>query len=192
MPKFPDISTNEYCHSKGLRILAVDAFKFFYEELENTPGNYLEIGTFEGYMLRELAKLYPKKMFYGIDPFIEDGNTTGHNDGVHKGEFMYRQCEITNANVEGVPNIVFYQESSREWIKRQSSEDIHHMKVTSVFVDGDHSYEEALNDLSIAAAIMENGGVIYVDDAELPTVNQALVEFGFKSEYINGGAIIRI
>ncbi len=192
MPKFPDISPLEYCQSNGLRILACEAFKFFYEELENTPGNYLEIGTFEGYMLRELAKLYPEKMFYGIDPFIEDGNTTGHNDGVQKGEFMHRQCEITNANVQGVSNIVLFQESSREWAKRQTLDDYKRMGVTAVFVDGDHGYEEATHDLAIAVYLLVNGGVIYVDDAGLPTVNQALVEFGFKAEYRNGGAIIRI
>jgi hypothetical protein len=192
MPKFPDISPLEYCESNGLRILASEAFKFFYEELENTTGNYLEIGTFEGYMLRELARLYPQKMLYGIDPFIEDGNTTGHNDGVQKGEFMYKQCEITNANVVGIPNIKFFCETSREWSKRQTCGDYKRMGVTAVFVDGDHSYEEATNDLAIATCLLSDGGVIYVDDAGLPTVNQALVEFGFKTEYRNGGAIIRI
>lgn len=192
MPKFPDINPVEYLQGRGLRVLASEAFKFFYEHLDETKGNYLEIGVFEGFMLSELASMYPDKMFYGIDPFIEDGNTSGHNGGVPAGEFTHNQCAITHSNVDGKSNIKFYQETSREWGKRKNDEQLRDMGVTSVFVDGNHSYEEASNDLSIAERLLRNGGLIYIDDAGLPTVNHALTEFGYKTEYRNGGAIIRI
>ena len=192
MPKFPDISPLNYLQERGLRILASEAFKFFYEYLDETPGNYLEIGVFEGYMLRELAKLYPVKMFYGIDPFIEDGHTSGHNGGVPTGEFMHDQCAIAHRNTEDVPNIKLFQEPSRLWGARKTDVDLCRMDVTAVFVDGNHSYEEAVNDLLIAERLLCYGGVMYVDDAELPSVKKALTEFSHPMELANGGAIIRL
>ena len=156
MPKFPDITPLEYLQERGLRILAGDAFKFFYEHLDNDLGNYLEIGVWEGFMLKELALMYPDKMFYGIDPFREDGNTTGHN-GVPKGDFMDEQCRMTRQNIDGIPNIRFYQETSRLFAARKTDEALKHMAVTSVFVDGDHSYEEAVNDLLLAQRLLAYG-----------------------------------
>lgn len=129
-------------------------------------------------MLRELADMYPKKMFYGIDPFIEDGYTTGHNGGVPKGEFTHDQCSMTHINVGGIANIKLYQETSRNFGARKTDEQLRTMNVTSVFVDGDHSYEETLNDLLLAQRLLCNGGVIYIDDATLPSVKKALTEFG--------------
>lgn len=186
-----------YCQQKGLRILCVDAFRFFMENLANLPGNYLEIGVFEGYALRELALAYPDKTFYGIDPFIEDGNTTGHNDGVAKGDTMWKQMEIAHRNFKDVPNIKFFQQTSRSWFAEMEPEDLAEMNIGAVLVDGDHSYDAALHDLNIAGAILANGGVIYVDDTGLPLVSDALFEWCKKMPHItgfecNGHALIQV
>lgn len=180
MPKYKEkMPILEYCQKNDLRILASWAFQFFYEHLEHTKGNYLEIGTFEGFMLRELAKLYPRKMFYGIDPFIEDGNTLGHQvNRVGVGEFMFDQCAITHANIDDVPNIKLFQETSRAWGERHTDAELSELGITSVFVDGNHSYEEAYNDLQISLRVLSRGGLILVDDSGIPSVQQALIEFG--------------
>lgn len=189
MPKFPDISALNYCQEKGLRILASSAFKFFYEYLDYVDGNYLEIGVFEGFMLRELSEMYPDKIFYGIDPFIEDGNTSGHN-GVPAGEFMHDQCNMAHLNVDERENIQLFQETSRSWAASKTDEELERMHVTAMFVDGNHSYEDALHDLFLAKRLLHNGGFVYVDDAGLPTVKKALDEFGHKTKPNNGGVVI--
>jgi hypothetical protein len=155
----------------------------------------LEIGVFEGYMLRELAKLYPNKMFYGIDPFIEDGNTLGHQiNRVGVGEFMSDQCAIAHGNVEGIPNIKLFQETSRAWGDRHTDDELAELGVTTVFVDGNHSHKEAYNDLQLSLRLLDRGGLIYCDDA--PLIRQALTEFRCKhSERLvykqqNGSCII--
>ena len=166
-----------YIQEHGLRILCRDAFAYFLNHLKEYPGNYLEIGVYEGFGLRELAKAYPDRMFFGVDPFIEDGHTTGHNN-VPKGEKMLVQREQTYKNIELIPNIVFFEQTSRSWgTDRLTEMLIQHMEISCVLVDGDHSHEEALNDLKIALRCLTNGGVIWVDDQGLPEVAQAVKEF---------------
>ena len=173
----PD-DAHAYCQAHGLRILCGSAFQYFYNNLGDLKGNYLEIGVFEGFMLRELAKKYPDKMFYGVDPFIEDGNTRGHASTMQeKGERMPEQEGITERNIEGLQNVKLFKETSRAFGERLTDEMIQEMNIGSVFVDGDHSYEEASNDFVIAARLLKNGGVMYPDDTGLPSVGQALKEF---------------
>ena len=165
-----------YIQEHGLRILCRDAFAYFLNHLKEYPGNYLEIGVYEGFALRELSKAYPEKMFYGVDPFIEDGHTTGHN-GVPKGERMPLQQEQTIKNIRGMQNVHLFQTTSREWGCNLASAAIERMNISCVLVDGDHSYSEASNDLWIALRCLTNGGVIWVDDQGLPEVAQAVKEF---------------
>lgn len=174
----PDNQTgHQYCQEHGLRILAGDAFKYFWNHLADIPGNYLEMGVFEGYMLRALADRFQDRMFYGIDPFIEDGNTSGHNDGVQKGETTWKQMVQAHSNLDHVRNVTLFQQTSRQWAALIPYENLHAMEIGAVFVDGDHSYEEALNDMIIGAQALSRGGVMYVDDIGLPSVAKAAGEF---------------
>ena len=171
-----NISTLQYCQDNGLRILCMNAFKFFYNGLKDIPGNYLEIGVFEGFMLRELAKKYPDRMFYGIDPFIEDGNTTGHN-GIPKGEPMLEQMAATHQNLDGLKNVKFFQQSSRSWGDELDDSSIQSLNIGAILIDGDHGYKEASYDLGLSVRMLCNGGVIFADDSGLPSVNLAVNEF---------------
>lgn len=157
-----------------MRILAQDAFKFFSWYLAWIEGNYLEIGVFEGVMLRELSRRFPYKMFYGIDPFIEDGYTSGHNGGVLKGEITHEQKRIAHENCDGIPNIKLFEQTSRSFFIEHHDGDLLKMKVTSVLIDGDHSYEEARNDMRNAMRF--NPQVIFIDDLGLPEVKRAADE----------------
>jgi hypothetical protein len=177
MKFLPDnVSILEYLQSLNLRILSGGGYRYFREHLDDLPGNYLEIGVFEGVMLRELATLFPKKMFYGIDPFIEDGHTSGHNGGYPIGEVTVNQMNLAHENLDNLPNVKLFQQTSRSFFSERSHHDLQAMNVTSVFVDGNHSYEEAKNDIFNSLRLLHEGGVILVDDAELPDVKWAIFE----------------
>ena len=173
----------EELQEKGIRILCVDAFSYFLKNLKDYPGNYLEIGVFEGFSLRELAKTYPEKMFYGVDPFIEDGHTTGHN-GVPKGERMEAQREATLRNIKGIRNILFFEQSSRIWGNNLTFEIAEALDISCVLIDGDHSYEECSNDIKIAIRCLNHGGVIWIDDQGLSGVAQAMEEVQHHERFI--------
>lgn len=161
-----------------MRILAQVAYRFFSEHLSEIEGNYLEIGVFEGVMLRELASKFPDKMFYGIDPFIEDGYTTDHNGGVPKGGVTHEQKRLAHENCDGVFNIQLLEQTSRSFFLERHDGDLLKMNVSSVLIDGDHSYEEARND--IVNSMRFNPKVIFIDDLGLPDVKRAADEFGLE------------
>ena len=179
MTVFPtDKDIYEYCHERGLRILCPGAYKHFMEHLRGVPGNYLEIGVFEGAMLRELAQEYPGKMFYGIDPFIEDGNTQGHslNHGGRGCRLEHeRQCALKNWR--GFPNIKLFEMESREFARQTDDATLSAMGIGAVFIDGSHHYEDVANDFDLAARALKNGGVIWPDDRGYPGVDKADKEF---------------
>lgn len=166
----------EYLQERNLRILSGGGFQYFREHLDEFPGNYLEIGVFEGVMLRELATTFPNKMFYGIDPFIEDGHTTGHNGGYPRGETTVNQMRLAHENVDNLPNVKLFQQTSRSFFDEKGGVELWDMDVSFVFIDGDHSYEEARNDLFNSVRLLPRGGVMVVDDDELPSVKQAIGE----------------
>jgi len=179
MTVFPtDKDIYEYCHERGLRILCPGAYKHFMEHLRGVPGNYLEIGVFEGAMLRELAREYPERMFYGIDPFIEDGNTQGHslNHG-GRGTIMEHERGIARNNCWGLRNIKLFEMPSCEFANQISNETLLAMEIGAVLVDGCHDYECTANDLDLAARALKNGGHVWVDDQGYPNVDRAVAEF---------------
>jgi len=61
--------------SDQYKILATKFYNKISHRLSKFDGNFLEIGTFNGMGTSNLAKEFPEKQFYVIDPFIEDGNT---------------------------------------------------------------------------------------------------------------------
>lgn len=166
----------KYCQESGLRILAGHALQFFDRHLEDAPGNYLEIGVFEGYMLRFLATEYPSKKFFGIDPFIEDGNTTGHN-GVPFGQPTPAQRLAAHDNLDGLSNVTLFEQTSVSFAAETDDATLESMNIGSVFVDGSHHYPDVINDLELALRALSNGGVIFVDDLSMPDVEWALADF---------------
>ena len=73
---------------------AIKALEYFTNHLKDYDGNYLEIGVFNGDSIASLGDLYPNKKIYGVDPFIEDGNTSwATSKGV--GEVIINQKEST-------------------------------------------------------------------------------------------------
>ncbi len=159
-----------------MTILGRQSYEYLSGEIPKWEGNYLEIGVFEGDMLRDFALRWPKKMFYGIDPFIADFGTTGHT-GVPDGGSLEVQKALALAHFDGVPNIKFFLQTSKSFLEETSYYDMEKMNVSVVYVDGAHSYEHTLNDLHLASRLIKHRGLIFVDDFDLPEVLQATNDF---------------
>jgi len=151
--------------------------QFFTQVLSNSPYNYLEIGVFNGDGLSTLAKFHSNKIIFGIDPFIEDGCTTGHSL-VKENEFMSTQKENTHKNIEGLHNVVLFETTSAEFANMLTEEMIAEMNIGWVLIDGSHHYKDVIIDCDLAMRLIGDrpGGVVF-DDLNLPGPKQAYDEF---------------
>ncbi len=157
-------------------ILSRGSYDALLKEIPKWKGNYLEIGVYEGDMLKDFAERWPDKTFYGIDPFISDKDTIGHT-GVPIGERMCMQQAAARNNFHGISNIKFFLQTSKSFMEEQNDYDLDWMTVRVVYVDGNHSYDDTLNDLCLSARLIKGDGLIYVDDFNLPDVLMATQDF---------------
>ncbi len=156
-------------------ILSCDSYEALLLEIPKYPGNYLEIGVYDGDMLKDFAERWRHKTFYGIDPFISDKDTTCHH-GVPVGGRMESQRQSALDNFKGMSNIVFFEVTSQLFMETMNQETLDSMEVSIVYVDGNHSYNDTLNDLWLAARLITKG-LIYIDDYNLPDVLRATENF---------------
>ena len=89
-------------------MFAAQVFDYFKDHLKDTNYNYLEIGVFNGDSIALLADAYKEKDIIGVDPFIEDGNTTGHSK-VEQGYSMITQRNNTMSLISQRSNIRFFE-----------------------------------------------------------------------------------
>lgn len=153
------------------------AFQMMKVGLIDSPYNYLEIGVFNGDSITALATLHPNKMFYGIDPFIEDGHTVNAT-GKKCGELMDQQRETANKNFNSVTNAFLYEVTSKQFADWLYDKALNWMNIGWVLVDGSHHYEDVKNDLALAVRLIgPRYGAIIVDDMNIAGVKQAYEEF---------------
>ncbi len=148
-------------------------------------GNYLEIGVFDGEIISEVAKKYPDKKCYGIDPFIEDGWTTGSSNA-QKGENITTQRENAFRNCTGLENVHLYEMKSSEFFENLTDEQVNELDVSCIFIDGDHGTEAVQNDVRLAIKLLgKKDGMIICDDWNIPDVSKtALREISEISDRI--------
>lgn len=162
-------------------MLARNAFNFFVGHLNSTPGNYLEIGVYNGDGCFELANRFKDKKIFCIDPFLEDGYTT-HISGVKKGNTLINQRTKALEFFSQCENINFFETTSLDFFNKLTDADVELYNIDSVFIDGDHSHEGASIDYKLAMTVIGNkAGVIVFDDTNLPGVISAINNF--KIEY---------
>lgn len=162
-----------------MSLLCPKALEFFREELKHLPGNYLEIGVYDGELIGTLAREFPEKRFYGVDPFIEDGHTSQHN-GVTKGQPMYGQRLNAHQNLDSLSNVILIESTSEVYFKYLSARLDHNPSdgnISAILIDGSHHYPDADNDFKLAIRLLKNGGVLYADDIEVEGVHKACDEF---------------
>ncbi len=156
-------------------ILGRGSYEALLEEIPRYMGNYLEIGVYEGDALKDFATRWPKKIFYGIDPFLSDKDTLGHH-GVPVGETLHAQKHHAHENFKGISNIVFFETTSKLFSEMMNQDTLDSMEVSVVYVDGSHTYDDTMIDLNLAARCIRQG-LIYVDDYDLPAVILAMRDF---------------
>jgi predicted O-methyltransferase YrrM len=134
----------------------------------NVEGDILEIGALEGsttVAFLEVAKKYKRKV-YVIDPY--NGNQEG-NDQIF---------ETFKKRTKGYDNLVFLKEPSQSDMAISLMEN---SKFAYSFIDGLHNYYALISDISASFLSTSIGGVLCVDDTEMPglidSVNMCLSKF---------------
>lgn len=149
-------------------------FNFFKQELSQSDFNYLEIGVFNGDSIAELGKAYPNKSIFGIDPFIEDGNTT-HITKIKENHQLSVQKQNTYNNIFGLNNVKLFEEKSIDFYNQLTDEMIEEMNVAWVLIDGSHHYADVIVDIKLAMKLIgdKRGGVVFDDCCNVADVNRA-------------------
>jgi hypothetical protein len=154
-------------------MLCTTGYQFLLENLKIFPGNHLDIGVFDGDGMASLASAYPDKIIYGIDPFIEDGNTS-QLTSVQRGESMATQEEKTVSRLTPYTNTFLNIMTSKEFLELLTPENITTMNINSIFIDGSHWYEDVLIDAELAIKLIgNNSGMITFDDLNNSEVKKA-------------------
>lgn len=132
----------------------------------------VEIGVWEGENLKRLAiECHNIKKIYGIDPYQPYGNWKRFVD-IDSLESAKKQAQVNISNLTNAELIV-----KTSLLASESFED---ESLDFVFIDGNHSFESAYNDIVTWYPKVKNGGLFSGDDFSIDGVNDAL--FKFKRE----------
>jgi hypothetical protein len=164
------------------------AFDYFEKNLIHTNTNYLEIGIYYADALKRLSVLYPKKTFYGIDPFLEDGHTA-HETHVKTGDPLELIRKEALKDIHMFPNIKLYEMKSSEFFTNElNSETINTLNIGSILIDGSHHYDDVIIDIEIAMKLIDSkNGLIFFDDLHIEGVSRAVNKFeiDYKDKIVN-------
>jgi predicted O-methyltransferase YrrM len=157
--------------------------EFFRDHLQRSTHNYLEIGVFNGDSIAEMAKAYPSKQIYAVDPFIEDGYTS-HTSMVERHEHLGEQKKNTLENINGLTNVTLFETTSEQFAKDLTDEMVVSLDVGWVLIDGSHHYPDVAIDTELAMRLIgdKKGGIVF-DDVNLPDVKQAHNEWYAKYQH---------
>lgn len=123
---------------------------------DRTVNNILEIGTFEGAYTLFLAEHY-KTNIHTIDPF--------NSDVYGLDQVIFDEVESNwnnNLKESGYKNIIHYKDYSNNVLKKLL---LNGIRFDFVYVDGDHTASVVLEDLKLSYKLLNENGIILVDDA---------------------------
>jgi hypothetical protein len=159
------------------RVLSSHVYEPISEYLRDSKTNYLEIGVFNGAGLVKIATDNPNILCEAVDPFIEDGHTTGASQ-IPTGKKMSAQHNSTVASIDGLENVNLNVMTSHQYFAELTEEKITTLNIGTVLIDGNHHYEFVVNDYKLAMAVIANkAGLIVFDDLGVPGVAQAFNQF---------------
>jgi len=160
-----------------MAVLSGSVYDYAVMILPPLPGNYFEIGVFNGTGFAQIAQANPNKKCYAVDPFIEDGNTIG-NSGQNTGSRLVEQKQNFLHNTKDLNNITLYEMTSAEYAQQLTDQQCKDMNISLVTIDGDHHYPHVTIDFDIAIRLIgDRAGQIIVDDTHVEDVSRAFGEF---------------
>lgn len=129
------------------------AWNILLEQLPENP-KLIEIGTFKGATISVWKLLRPDAQVFGVTPLDDSGLDWNHPDG------YYEECIKTihnDFNLEQ-PTIIKGKSNEANVVKQAFGE------YNIVYVDGDHSYDGCLFDLTCYSEMVKVGGFLVIDD----------------------------
>lgn len=139
-------------------------WKLICEELTEKP-TLLEIGVFRGATLSVWQILKPNANIYGITPLNTAGDVW-ESDYKADIEKIHKHFGLKNW-----PTIIPEYSQDRFAIERSKR----YIPYSVVYIDGSHTYEDALSDLTNYAPMVTIGGFLVVDDCN----NDMTMPYGF-------------
>lgn len=173
-------------------VLSSHVYQAAFDLFRSFPGNYFEIGVFNGVGIAELGRRNPDRIIYAVDPFIEDGFTVGASKE-EKGNPMPNQKEACYNNIKDLDNVVLFNTTSKNFSSMLTDEMVSDMNINWVTIDGSHHYEDVVVDYHLAVKLI-NGkpGVLVFDDMAHIGVERAFNEFidDYKDIISSAGPLI--
>lgn len=125
------------------------------------PANYLEVGVRRGRSMAQVIVESPATHCFGFDMWIPDYSGV-ENPGP---EFVLN--EFRRLGAQQLP--VFIKGNSHETLPAFWANPQNPQSFDLIFIDGDHSYEGAKQDLDLAFAHLAPGGALLFDDISHPS-----------------------
>jgi len=150
--------------------------------LKICPGNYLEIGVYDGVTMCSIALNNPNVTVIGIDPFIDDGHTYHE-----RGTPLPTQKENCIHNISICPNIKLFDCVSELFLQKVKDSgnnktdlekdlfDLNKLNISVVYVDGSHHEKDIDIDVELSVLCIGNKkGIIIFDDLWNGDVNAGI------------------
>jgi Methyltransferase domain len=148
-------------------------YEFVLAELAHTDASFLEIGVLDGDLFSGVARAFPNRCAYGIDPFVNPGDITKET-GVPPGATLTSQRASTYNNISALPNAILYETTSLAFSQQLTDSQVHEMNIGIVLIDGSPNYDDVLNDLVMSVRLIgTKSGVIILDDVGVESIARA-------------------
>ena len=141
--------------------------------LEEYPGNYLEIGCYDGALLTTIAASKTSITCYGIDPFLGDEYVTNSGEDVSFVPLTEQKNNLYH-NIASHDNVEFFEMTAEEFMRTNTQEELLEKNVSVCLVDGCHRYDYVVKDWKLALKLIgDKAGVIIFDDMHNEEVYRA-------------------
>jgi hypothetical protein len=141
---------------------------------QNLKASLMEIGSFNGTGIASLCKKFPERMFYSIDPHIEDGYTE-HLTYIARGGPINQIAIAFARNTDKLKNLIHFPYTTSEFIEMFFNR---LPKIEILIIDGDHSFHGVITDLALACYLADKKEIIVImDDVNKPMVAEVIKWF---------------
>lgn len=139
-----------------------NAWRYALLSLFNRDSIGCEIGVWKGRFTRTVLSVVQPSLLYLIDPYQAQNTDTGEQSSKNAQTDLDRIFTETKLKIESVA-----QNTQLKFIRKFSINvdlEIPDGSLDWMYIDGDHSYTGALNDLKLAQKKVRRGGWIVCDD----------------------------